>query len=821
MPGKTARIKEPRWDVAKESEIWETWQKEGIYRFNENSGKPIFTIDNPPPYVSGRWHVGGALHYASIDFIARFMRMKGFEVLYKFGLDRNGLPVEVSVEKEFGIRMVETPREEFLKKCKEHLDQVGENILNICRIMGFSNNSFEWDEIYKTDQEEYRALTQATFIELWRKGYIYEDDRPVSWCSDCQTAIAEAEIERREEETDLVYVKFKVKETGEDLIIATTRPELICACGAVIVNPKDERYVHLHGSTAVTPIYGKEVPIIPHPAAKPEYGTGAVMVCSYGDVVDLRLFKELSLTPIFAIDKDGLMTDAAGKYAGMKVAEARAAIIKDLKEQGLLVKSERIVHSQPICWRSKTPIEYVGMKEYYLKLLDFVPQLREMAEQVEWHPPSAKYLWLNWVNSLTMDWPISRRRYYGTEIPIWYCKKCGAPNLPEPGKYYQPWKDDPPFDKCERCGANEGFIGEERTFDTWVDSSISPLFISLYPGNVKEKNESFYKKVSSRPYLCDLRPQGKDIIGTWLNYTMLRILQLLGKPAFKHVWISGHVVDKDGRKMSKSLGNVVYPEPVVEKYGADAVRLYASMVASLGDDVRFDESKVTGVARFLQKLWNIARFISNFPEPSEKVNLTETDRWILSELNKLIQKVDESYSSFDFHPGTVALYNFTWNIFASHYIEMVKARAYNREGTFTREEETAAHFTLHTCLKTLLKLLAPVTPFITDALWRKLYGDESIHIQPFPEPDPSMILKENYTPLILEVNSAIWKVKKKAGRSLKSPLKVAVLPKELEPFAHDLREMHNIEELEFSEKPEMKGLRELQAGGKRIFVALA
>ncbi|MBS7248092.1 MAG: valine--tRNA ligase [Candidatus Jordarchaeales archaeon] len=814
------KIKEPRWDVSKESEIWELWQKEKTYRFNENSGKPFFTIDNPPPYVSGRWHMGGAVHYASIDFIARFMRMKGFEVLYKFGLDRNGLPVEVSVEKEYKIKMTETPREVFIAKCKEYLDRVGNDILNICKLMGFSNNSFEWDEIYKTDQDEYRALTQATFIELWRKGYIYEDERPVSWCSDCQTVIAEAEIERQEEETSLYYIKFKVKETGEDLVIATTRPELICACGAVIVNPDDDRYTRLHGLTAVTPIYGKEVPIIPHPAAKPEYGTGVVMVCSYGDMVDLRLFRELSLTPTFAINKDGLMTKVAGKYAGLSVKNARSAIVEDLKRMGLLVKSEKIVHSQPICWRSKTPIEYVAMKEYYLKMLDFVPQLREIAEKVEWHPPSAKYLWLNWINSLTMDWPISRRRYYGTEIPIWYCKKCGAPNLPEPGKYYKPWMEQPPFNKCAKCGGSDGFIGETRTFDTWVDSSISPLFISLYPGNVKESNESFFKKLSSRPYLCDLRPQGKDIVGTWLNYTMLRILQILDKPAFKHVWISGHVVDKDGRKMSKSLGNIVYPEPVVAKYGADAVRLYASMIASLGDDVRFDESKVAGVARFLQKLWNIARFISNFPEPTEVFSLTETDKWILSELNKLIRKVDESYSSFDFHPGTVALYNFTWNVFASHYVEMVKARAYNRNGTFSESEQKAAHWTLHFCLKTILKLLAPVTPFITDAIWRQLYSRESIHKEKFPEADPSMILEEDYTPLILETNSVLWKVKKNAGLSLKVPLKAVILPKKLEAFAMDLREMHNIEELQFSDEPKGNGFEEFQADGKRILVAV-
>ncbi len=813
------KLRSKRWDLSKESEIWELWQKEEIYKFNTNSGKPIFIIDNPPPYVSGRWHVGGAIHYAAIDYIARFIRMKGYEVHYKFGLDRNGLPVEVSVEKEFGIKMRETPREEFIAKCKQYLDTVGDSILNICKKLGFSNNSWKWEEIYKTDHETYRALTQETFIQLWNEGLIYEDDRPNSWCTDCQTVIADAEVERREQVTTLVTINFKVKESGENLPIATTRPELICACDAVLVNPEDERYKQLHGKTAITPLYNKEVRIIPHPSAKPEFGTGALMVCSYGDITDLRHFRELNLKPTFSIDKDGYMTEAAGKYRGMKVEEARKAIVNDLKSQGLLVREEKITQSQPICWRSKTPIEFVGMKEYYLKQVDFIEPLKEITEDIIWHPPTAKKLWLDWLNSITMDWPISRRRYYGTEIPIWYCKSCGEPHLPKPGKYYQPWREKAPFDKCKKCGSTEGFIGDERTLDTWMDSSISPLYILKYPH--ASNDTEFFEREIKRDYVSDLRPQGRDIIGTWLSYSLLRIYQLYKKPAFKHVWISGHVVDAEGRKLSKSLGNVIYPEPLIEKYGADAVRLYGAMASTLGSDIRFDEKRLGGISRFINKLYNIARFISTFPEPKEdEIKLSATDKWIISELNKLIQRVNESYETFDFHIGAEEIYNYVWNIFASHIVEMVKTRAYNRNHDFTEIEQKNAEWTLHQCLKTILKLLAPITPFVTDYIWRSIYSKESIHIQKFPEADPRLILTEDPTPIIIKTNSAIWKAKKDANISLKQPIEYANLPKELEPFAQDLKQMHNIKQVTFMDQPKLKNVKTYQVEEKEIQIKI-
>ncbi|MCD6420950.1 MAG: class I tRNA ligase family protein, partial [Thaumarchaeota archaeon] len=584
-------------------------------------------------------------------------------------------------------------------------------------------------------------------------------------------------IEYEERPAKLVYIRFKVKEDGSDLVIATTRPELLAACQAVIVNPEDERYLHLHGKHAIIPIYEREVEIIPHPAAKPEFGTGAVMICSYGDYTDVLLFRELGLKEIVAINREGRMTEAAGKYAGMRIEEAREAIIRDLMEMGLVEKIEEIMHRTPICERSKTPIEIIPMEDYYLKQLEFAEKLKEESRKMKFHPEHHRRLLIDWINSLRIDWPISRRRYYGTEIPIWYCARCGEPHLPPPGRYYRPWAEKPPFDKCRKCGHSE-FIGETRTFDTWMDSSISPLFITRYM-----RDEKFFKKA----YPVSIRPQGKDIVRTWLYYTVLRCYQLTGKMPFKHVWISGTGLDEKGEKMSKSKGNVIDPAPILDKYGADRFRFWCAQESSLGEDYRISEERIANAGKFVTKLINIARYISNFPKP-RRAALTPSDKWILSELSITVRKCLEGYRDFNFFIPATAIRNFAWNIFADHYIELSKQRAYGRG--FSEKESRAAWFTLHEVLKTILLLLAPITPFITDYLWRKLYSGKSIHLERFPKPKWDRRYAR-YTEELIEFNSEVWKLKKERGLSLKDPIDVEV-PRRLKPFEKDLVAMHNI-----------------------------
>ncbi|MHA1835871.1 MAG: valine--tRNA ligase, partial [Candidatus Odinarchaeia archaeon] len=660
-------------------------------------------------------------------------------------------------------------------------------IIEIAKRLGLSCNSFIDDSIYRTDSSEYRKVTQATFIELWKKGLIYVDNRANNWCPVCGTTLADAEIEYEEHETQLNYLKFKVKETGEDLIIATTRPELLPACAVVMVNPKDERYKHVQGKTAIVPLFEKEVPIIAHPTAEIEFGTGVVMTCSYGDYTDVRLFRELNLEPIIAITPEGKMSDEVGEYAGLTVEEARKKIIQDLNKNGLIVKIEKILHRTPICWRSKNPIEFIPMPEYYLKQIEFKDALLKIAEEIKWYPKHYKQILLDWLNAISMDWPISRRRYYGNEIPIWYCKKCGEPYLPPPGKYYQPWREKPPVDKCPSCGGTEGFIGEDRTFDTWFDSGISQLQILYYL-----RDDDFFKKA----FPCSIRPQGKDIIRTWLYYSLLRTYQLLNTKAFENVWISGMVVDEKGRAMHKSIGNIVWVEPLLNKFGADAIRLFGSLEASLGSDIRYSEERVSGSFKFLTKLWNIARFISMFPEPDD-YELKPADKWILNMLNEVIIKTKQGYEKLDFQPAAINIRSFTWDIFASHYIELVKPRCYNREGFFTPEEQKGAWHTLHICLKTIIKLLAPICPFITEKIYQELYSKgESLHKCALPDIIDEGVIKEELNLNVIPVfNKAIWSFKKKWGLALNAPIKTVYAPSECEPYINDLKKMHNIEKL--------------------------
>ncbi|MFB0568120.1 MAG: valine--tRNA ligase [Nitrososphaeria archaeon] len=776
MPDLQPAIKERRWNVDRQQKLFRKWRREGIYSFNPRTKKKIFTIDTPPPYPSGKvWHIGAAAHYSEIDMVARAARMMGFKVYFPIGIDRNGLPVELYTERRFGVSIKDTPREKFVQLCIHALDDLEEHLIGIMKTMGLSG---DFDHHYRTDSRDYRKLTQATFIKLWHRGLIYEDKRPNNYCVDCGTTIADAEIEYRDLPAELVYVDFGLKGSEEKLTIATTRPELLCSCQAVIVNPGDERYRNLPGKSAVVPIYEREVPIMAHPYAKPEFGTGVVMVCSYGDYSDVQLFRELKLKEIVAVSMDGTMTEAAGLLSGLTVNEARRRMKDELAERGLLAKVESTTHRTPICERSETPIEIVPMPEFYLKQMNFLDEVRGIANRLKFYPEMHRQILLNWIDSISIDWPISRRRYYGTEIPIWYCVSCNSPNLPKPGRYYQPWRQAPPFNKCSRCGSTEGFVGETKTLDTWMDSAISPLYISGYL-----RDESKFKRL----YPNTLRAQGKDIIRTWLYYTLLRCYQLTGKAPFRMAWITGMGLDAQGRAMHRHLRNVIDPVPILEKYGADSFRFWASSEAAVGHDYRCSEERVAAASRFVTKLWNVSRFISAFPKP-RTARLTTSDRWILAELSKLVKSCLEGYQTFDFFVPSNRTRDFLWNLFAPHYVELCKNRAYGK--AVSKEEQRAAWFTLHTCLKTILLLLAPVMPFVTDEIWSTMYRRRSIHTQLFPKA-AWKTSHSRYTQDLTDFNSHVWNVKKNKGVSLRESVEVEV-PASLAPFTKDLKTMHNI-----------------------------
>jgi valyl-tRNA synthetase len=772
----TPKVQEKRWDHNTELLTQQLWEKQRLYKFNVNSKKPVFTIDTPPPYPSGRpWHIGALAHYAQIDMIARTSRALGYETLFPIGIDRNGLPVERYVETTYKIKMRSQDREKFIELCAHALDELEAEMVGLMKREGLSPN---FANKYRTDGEAYRRLTQRTFIELWKKKLIYESTYPSNYCPGCQTTIADAEIIYQEKPTKLVSIAFRVKETGEELVIATTRPELMGSCQLVIVNPEDENYKKLHGLHAVVPIFEREVEILPHPGAKREKGSGAVMICSYGDYHDVALFRELGLPEIISIDERGRMTEAAGQFRDLSVEEARRKAVEELTLRGLVRGVLTITHEVPTCERSGNPIEIIPMKEFYLKQLEFVPRLTKIAKSLKFHPNTHRQILLDWLGSINIDWPISRRRYYGTEIPIWYCKKCGRANLPKPGKYYRPWRDPPPFKKCFFCG-NDKFTGETRILDTWMDSGISPLYNSRY----SEKDKGFYR----RTYPVTIRPQGKDIVRTWLHYTILRCLQLTGREPFTHVWITGMGLDERGERMSKSRGNVVDPGPVLEKYGADAFRLWSALETSLGSDYRYSDARVAGARNTLTKIWNLARFISSFPQV-KTARLRPADQWILAELSHLTKRCLEGYKEFNFFIPATELRDFLWGSFASHYLEMAKARAYGIG--FSKVDQKAAWSTLHECLRTILLLSGPITPHLTDSVWRRLYGRKSIHSELFPRTARKETYRK-YTRPLVDFNSDVWKMKKEKGLSLSSPIN-SEIPSTLRLFDEDLRAMHKI-----------------------------
>lgn len=779
------------WSVEIESQITEQWKKEERYKFNKNTKKKIYSIDTPPPYINAPIHIGQAITYCYMDFFARYRRMKGFEVIFPLGLDRNGIPIEMAAEKKFNASPFQIGREKFIELCEKLLQQTSTETIDTFTKLGISFTSYREGNhigaVYHTDSSEYRAITQATFIELYKQGLVYEDTRINNWDPKLQTTVADFEIEYKDIPSMFNDVKWKVKETNEEITIGTTRPELICTCGMVIYHPEDKRYKHLRGKTAITPLFNKEVPIKPHPLARMDKGTGLVMMCSAGDLSDIQFFREMKIKPVIVINKDGRMNKKAGFLNNLKVKEARQKIMDELKKNNLLIKQTQIYHRTPISERSGAEIEFIEMPEFYLKQIEFKKEIKKIAEKINFYPPEAKKILFDWIDSISIDWPISRRRFYATPIPLWHSENKIA--LPKAGKYYVPWRELPSnnaeiFENGKKIGViedfpNEKWKGEERVLDTWMDSSISELVIFKYASD-----KVFFKKM----YPASLRPQGKEIIRTWLYYTILRGYLETKKPAFKDVWINQHIVDEKGRKMSKSVGNIIDPQELLKEYGAEAIRLWASLEGDLAkQDLKCSKDKIRAELKTLNKLFNITKFISHFQKPSKRPKILSLDQLFIDHIEELTYFADKNYSNYNFYLSALKLREFLWKTFASHYLEVVKNRAYNQEKKFTEEESDSAKYTLHHLLERLATIFHPIIPQITSVITNAL----KISLEEFPQAkkgksDPTLIQK------IMEFNSSIWKTKKEKGLGLRDPISNIEIPKNLKPFEKDLIACHNL-----------------------------
>ncbi|NLI73473.1 MAG: valine--tRNA ligase [Euryarchaeota archaeon] len=728
-----------------ERKLQQKWKEWEIYKFDPCSPKPIYSIDTPPRYTSGSLHLGHATGYSLIDFAARYRRMRGNNVFFPLCFDVNGTPTEIRVEKRHGINKQTTPRQEYIRMCSEYANSFIGEMTEQFEMLGESMDSSIY---YQTDAPYYRRITQITFLRLLERGVVYKGTFPVNWCPSCTTALADAEVEYSDNMTKLNYIKFKLKDTNEDIVIATTRPELLSACQMVAISPEDQSKEHLIGRELITPIYGKAIKVIADDKVDPDFGTGVVMICTIGDKTDLEWVMAYDLPMDQAIDESGHLTSLTGKYEGLTVKDGRRAIIDDLKAADLLVKQEDSEQNVGGCWRCHHPIEYLQMPQWFLKTMDFKEQVLKLADEVEWYPSFMKVRLQDWVNSLQWDWVISRQRYFATPIPIWECENCDKVVPAEESQaYVDPTIDDPPVDKCPACGGN--LIGCTDVFDTWMDSSISALY-NMFWERDNEKFKHFYP--------MSMRPQSHDIIRTWAFYSLLRCYLMTGEKPWDHIMIHGFIMAPDGTPMHSSLDNVIDPIPILEEYGADALRYYACTCA-LGEDNAFREKDVIHGKRLCNKLWNIGKFTGMVvKEKPEMKGLQPMDRWILSKFSRVVQRATEFFEKYQFDRAMREIEEFAWHEYADHYLEMVKHR--------TRDGDDGVRFTLYTITLGITKMLAPLMPHVTESIYQdnflELEGVRSIHISSWPEEVLISDEDERKGDLIKEVISAIraWKAEK-------------------------------------------------------------
>ena len=690
-----------------ESKWLSTWDP-AMYQFLKEKAEKPFIIDTPPPYPTGNFHLGNALNWCYIDFIARYKRMKGFNVMFPQGWDCHGLPTEVKVETTYNVTKNQIPRTEFRGLC-ESLTR--ENIALMKGTMQRLAFSIDWSREFVTMDKAYYGKTQKSFVQMYRNGLIYKSDHPVNWCPRCETAIAFAEVNYESRSTTLYYLVFKGDR--EIVEIATTRPELLGACVAIAVNPADKRYAHLIRENVRTPLYEEEVPVVGDEAVDTAFGTGVVMICTFGDKQDVRWWKKHNLPLKKVVRKDGRITDS--RYLGLSISEAKQRIIGDLLANKLIKRTERIEQNVGFHDRCETPIEILSENQWFVKIDK--NRILDRAAEIRWTPSYAFHRLRNWTESVEWDWCISRQRIFATPIPAWYCGRCGQVLVAEESWLPLDPTEERPRRPCD-CGSKD-FTPEYDVLDTWMDSSISALNAAGWPA-------SGYEQL----FPTQLRPQGHDIIRTWAFYSILRSEALVGMKPWDHVVVNGMVLGEDNQKMSKSLGNIIAPESIIERYGTDAVRQWAGIGGLVGSDVPYNTKDLTASVRFLTKLWNVFRFAAlHLVEEMEPVTYgpqNPTELWLINKLNDLVASVTSSMERFAFDEALKNIRSFAWRTLADHYVEAVKGRLYERDA-----HSQAA---LLLALDTIVRLLAPFCPFFAEEIFSRLHpGAESVHLHSWPE----------------------------------------------------------------------------------------
>ncbi|MFC6836687.1 valine--tRNA ligase [Halomarina ordinaria] len=728
------------------------WRESDVYAFDgDDEDRPEYVIDTPPPYPTGNLHIGHGLGWTYIDFAARYHRLQGEDVLFPQGWDCHGLPTEVKVEEIHDIHRTEVSREEFRDLCIEYTEEQIDSMHETMDLLGFS---IDWDHEFRTMDPEYWGETQRSFVRMAAADYVHRDEHPVNWCPRCETAIADAEVEKEDREGTLYEITFEGV-GNDDVDIATTRPELLAACVGIAVDPDDERYADRLDDTFEVPLFGQEVDLFADADVDGEFGTGAVMVCTFGDKQDVTWWAEhdLDLRPV--LTEDGHLNEAAGEFAGLTVSEGKEAVASALEDAGVLGAREPTAQSVGVCWRCDTPIEILSKEQWFVRVDQ--EEILEKAREVEWVPEHMYTRLEEWTEGMDWDWVISRQRVFATPIPAWFCEDCGHVHVAEESDLpLDPTETDPAVGACPDCGG-DAWRGETDVMDTWMDSSISPLYISGWP------DEEFSPVA--------LRPQGHDIIRTWAFYTLLRTAALEDERPWDEILINGMVFGEDGRKMSKSRGNVVSPDEAVAEHSADAFRQSLALGGQPGTDVQFQWKEVKSASRFLTKVWNITKFASgHFDERTPDVEspaYRDADEWILSRAATVAENVAAHMDEYRYDAALRELREFVWHDLADDYLELIKGRLYEgRPG-----ERNAARHALYTVLSASLRMLSPFAPFLSEEAYRALPGTEgSVHNARWPDLEAHDEDAEARGRLVADVTSEIRGWKSEQGMALNTEL---------------------------------------------------
>ena len=697
-----------------EDRLYKKWMDKKYFHAEVDRSKKPFTIVMPPPNITGQLHMGHALDNTLQDILIRFKRMQGYNALWQPGTDHASIATEVKVTnklKEEGIDKEELGREGFLKRTWEWKEEYGGRIVSQLKKLG---SSADWDRERFTMDEGCSKAVQEVFIRLYEKGYIYQGSRIINWCPVCQTSISDAEVEYEDQAGHFWHINYPIVGTDKCIEIATTRPETMLGDTAIAVHPDDERYKDLVGKMVLLPIVNKEIPIVADSYVDKEFGTGAVKITPAHDPNDFEVGKRHNLEEINILNDDGTINENGGKFAGMDRYEARKAIVKELEEEGYLVRIEAHEHNVGTHDRCHTTVEPMVKKQWFVKMSEMAKPAIEAVKNgdLRFVPGHFDRTYLHWLENIR-DWCISRQLWWGHRIPAYYCDECGeivvAKEIPS---------------VCPKCGCTH-FTQDEDTLDTWFSSALWPFSTLGWP----EKTEDL-----DYFYPTNVLVTGYDIIFFWVIRMVFSGYEQTGKCPFSDVLIHGLVRDEQGRKMSKSLGNGIDPLEIIEQYGADALRLTLVTGNAPGNDMRYSEKKIIASRNFANKVWNASRFMLMNIEKADLSNvslsdLTPADKWILSKANSLVKEVTDNMEKYDFGVAVAKLNDFIWEEFCDWYIEMVKPRLYNEEDT----TKAAALFTLKKVLTISLKLLHPYMPFITEEIFCSLQDEEeSIMVSEWP-----------------------------------------------------------------------------------------